>query len=122
MWSINYALHFGSVKIQKHCLYWSAFSTDIYKKIIFSTVCYFLSYFGWSLNCMSQVSKFHKFFLTCLETEARFIFEGFLYCHLWKVHFQLSSTFLAFFIWSVNWSSHFFSHFLSVSKLHELDL
>ena len=33
-----------------------------------STVCYFLSYFCWSVNCMSQVSKFHKVFPTGSET------------------------------------------------------
>ena len=33
---MNYALHFGRVKIHKHCLYWSVFNTDIYKKIVFN--------------------------------------------------------------------------------------
>ena len=90
---------------------------------LFSTVCYFLSHFCWSVNYMSQVSKFHNFFLACSGTEARCIFEGFEYCHLWKVQFQLSSTiFSFFFIWSVNYSSHFFSPFLLVSKLYELSL
>ena len=42
-----------------------------------STVCCFLRYICWSVNCMSWVSKFNNFFLTCTETEARFIFEGF---------------------------------------------
>ena len=42
-----------------------------------STVCCFFSYICWSVNCMSWVSKFNNFFLTCRETEARFIFEGF---------------------------------------------
>ena len=30
IWSISYSLHFESVKIQKHCLYWKVLSTDIY--------------------------------------------------------------------------------------------
>ena len=76
IWSVNYSLHFEHNKIHKHCLYWKVFSTDIYRKI-FSTVCCFFSYICWSVNCMSWVSKFNNFFLTCTETEARFIFEGF---------------------------------------------
>ena len=28
----------------------------------FSTACYFLSYYCWSVNCMSRVNKFHNFF------------------------------------------------------------
>ena len=31
IWSINYSLHFESVKIHKHCLYWELFSTEIYR-------------------------------------------------------------------------------------------
>ena len=41
VWSINYALHFGSVRIHKHCLYWSAFSTDINTKIVFNCLLLF---------------------------------------------------------------------------------
>ena len=58
------------------------------------------------------VRKFHNFFLTSSETEAWFIFEVFMYCLLWKVYFQLSGTFFAFFIWSVNCSRDFFSQFV----------
>ena len=49
---------------------------------LFSTVSYFLSHFWWSVNYMSRVSKFHNFFLTYLETEARCIFER---LDLWPV-------------------------------------
>ena len=42
-----------------------------------STSCCFFSYMCWSVNCMSWVSKFNNFFLTCTETEARFIFKDF---------------------------------------------
>ena len=96
IWSINYALRFGSVKINKNCLYWSVFSTNINRKIIFNCLLLFKP-FCWSVNYMSWVIKFHNFFLTCSETEARCIFEGFQHCHLWKVQFQLSSTFFSFF-------------------------
>ena len=57
----------------------------------------------------------------CSEAEARFIFEGFKYCSLWKVHFQLFHDFLAFFIWFVNCSMDF-SATLSFSKLYKLSL
>ena len=109
--SINDSLYFGSVKIQKHCLYWKVFSTDIYRRIIFNGFCLF-SYICWSVNCMSWVSKFHNFFPTCSETVVRFIFESLKYCPLWKVHFQLSGIFIAFFIWSINCSREFFSRFV----------
>ena len=48
-----------------------------YTEGFISTVCGFFSYICWSANCMSLVSKFNNFFLTCTETEVRFIFEGF---------------------------------------------
>ena len=35
IWSLNYALHFGSVNIDLNYLYWSVFSTDINRNIIF---------------------------------------------------------------------------------------
>ena len=90
------SLQFGSVKIHNHCLYWKAFCTNVHRKAFFSSLLLF-SYISWSLNCKSWVSKFHHLFLGCLETKARFIFKGFKYCPLSKVHFQLSSTFFSFF-------------------------
>ena len=123
IWSGNYVLHFGSIKIQKKiCLYCNVFSTDTNRKII----CYCLllsSYFCWLVNCMIWVSKFHNLFLTRSETEARYIFEGFHYCDLWiydQSFIQLSSTLLAIFIWSVNCSSLFLA-FLFVIKLNDLN-
>ena len=50
--SVNYVLHFGSVKMHKHCLYWSVFSTDINGKIIFN---YFLLF-----SSFLQVSKLYE--------------------------------------------------------------
>ena len=76
IWSVNYSLHFENVQIHKHCLYWKVFSTDIYRKSYFNSLLLF-SYICWSVNCMNWVSKFNNFFLTCMETEARFMFEGF---------------------------------------------
>ena len=47
-----------------------------YIERLFSTVYYFSSYFHWSISCV-RARKFHSFFLTRSETEARFKFEGF---------------------------------------------
>ena len=41
------------------------------------TVCLFFTCFCWSISCMSWVSKLCKAFLTCSETEATFLPEGF---------------------------------------------
>ena len=73
-----------------------------------STVSCFFSYICWSVDCMKSISKFNNFFLTCRETEARFLFEDFNFVLYGK--FRLSNTFFAFFIWSVNCSRHFLSH------------
>ena len=117
----NYALHSESVKIHKNCLYWSVFSTDMYRKIIFNCLI-LLSYFCWSVKYMSRPSKFPQIFYDIQKAEEKYIFKDFYYWHLWKVQFQLSNSFLGFFMWSVNWSSHVFSHFLLIIKLLELSL
>ena len=89
---------------------------------LFSTVWYFLNYFCWSVKYMSRPSKFLQIFYDMQNTEAKLIFESFYHWHLWKVQFQLSNNFLGFFMWSVNCSSHIFSHFLLIIKLFELSL
>ena len=45
IWSKNYLLHFGSVKIHKHCLYWKVFNTDIYRKKRFQQFAAFVAVF-----------------------------------------------------------------------------
>ena len=90
-----------------------------YIKIFFSTVCCFFSYTCWWVNCMSWVCNFNNFFLTCRETEARFIFEGFnivlygkfisdspilsllfyLVCKVFKGLFQLLCQSVSFITW-----------------------
>ena len=107
----NYSLHFQSVEIHKHCLYWKIFSTDIYRNF-FSTVWCFFSYIYWSVDCISWVSKFDNFFLTCTEGEARFLFESFNIVLYGKFIYNSLIPF-PFFIWSVNCSRYFFSHFAS---------
>ena len=101
-WSVNYAylvyklLHFGSVRAHKRCFYF----------------CFF-SYICWSVNCMIWVSKFNIFFLTCRETETKSIFEGFNVALYRKFISDPPILFLLFYIWSVNCSRDFFSHFVS---------
>ena len=61
IWSINYALHFGSIKVHKHCLYWTVFSTDVYRK--------------------SKLYKLYKsgvYIITCFEHRQCFIWEFFV--------------------------------------------
>ena len=41
IWYMNYGFHFGSVKIHKHFLYWSVFSTHIQRKIFFNSLLIF---------------------------------------------------------------------------------
>ena len=97
-WSANYAnLYILEVSRYINIVYMGRFFVLTYIERLFSTVCCFFSYISWSVNCKSWVSKFHHFFLGCLETKARFIFEGFKHCLLWKVHFQLSSIFFSSF-------------------------
>ena len=103
-WSVNYTnlvyklcITTWKCSIHKHGLFYNLFSTDIYERLI-STACYFFQLFF----AVSRVSKFHNFFLTCLETEASFTFEGFQCCYLCKADFQMSSTFLTFLVQPVN--------------------
>ena len=76
IWSIIYSLHFENVKI-RNIVYIGRYLVLTFIERFISTVCCFFSYIYWSVNCMSRVSIFNSFFLTCTDTEARFIFEGF---------------------------------------------
>ena len=66
------------------------------------TVCCFFSYICWSVNCMSSVSKFNNFFVTCMETKSIFIFESFNIVCYGKFVFDSPILFLIFFIWSLD--------------------
>ena len=75
MWSINHynlkmSRYTNIVNIGRYLVL-------TYIETFISTVCCFFSYICWSVNFISWVSKFNNFFLTCTETDARFIFEGF---------------------------------------------
>ena len=101
-------------------VYTARYLVLIYRKTFFNSLLLF-SYVCWSVNCMSWISKFNNFFLKCTETEARFIFEGFKHCPLWKVYFQYFYTFLVF-LSGLQIVQGSFSTALSVSKLYALGL
>ena len=82
-----------------------------------SIVCCFFSYICWSVNCMSWVSKFNNFFLTCTENKARFIFEGFNILRYGKFISESLIIFLIFLSGLL-----YFSVTLSVNKLYKWSL
>ena len=91
-WSGNYAtIYILEVSRYIKIVYIGRSFVLTYIERLFSTVYSFFRYISCSVSYKSWVSKFQ------LETKARFIFEGFKYCPLWKVHFQLCSTFFSFF-------------------------
>ena len=67
----------GLISRSTNIVYIGRYLVLTYIKWFISTVFSFFSYICWSVNCMSWVCKFYKFFLTWTETETRFIFEGF---------------------------------------------
>ena len=73
---MSYTLSFRDEQKCEHCFYWIVFSTSIHRKINFNSLRLF-SYFGMSINCRSWVCKLHNLLVTCAETEAIPMFEGF---------------------------------------------
>ena len=81
----------------KHSLYWSVLVlADIEK--LFSTICYFLSYFCWSVNCISRVSKFHNFSWHAFKPRQGLYLRTFSIAIYGKLNFNFPVLFLAFFI------------------------
>ena len=93
-WSVNYA----NLVYKLFVIFWECEDT----KTLFIL---FFSHIRWS-----YVSKFHNFFFW--HAWKLLIFEGFKYCPLKNVHFQLSDTFVAFLIWSVICLRDFFITFV----------
>ena len=102
--SINYSLHFERYT---SIVYIGRYLVLIYMERFFSTVCCIFSYICWSVSYISWVSKFNNFFLTCTETEGRFIFQGFNIVLYRKFISNSSIPFWLCFIWSVNCSRDF---------------
>ena len=93
-----------------------------YIERLFSTACYFLSYFCCSVNCMGQASKFHKFFPNKFWNWGKvYIWEPLL---LWFAESSVPtfSTFLGFFHLTCKLLKSLFSHLLSLSKAYEFFL
>ena len=109
-----YIIHY-ILKVSRHTdiVYIGRYLVLTFIERFFSTVCCFFSYICWSVNCMSWASRFHNFFLTCAETEARFIFEDFNIVLYGKFISNSLILFFIFFTWSLNGSRKFFSHFVS---------
>ena len=74
LWFIHYILKMSRYT---NIIYIGRNLVVTYIKIFISTICCFFSYICWSVNCMSWVSKINNSFLTCRETETRFMLEGF---------------------------------------------
>ena len=75
IWSMKY--YILKMSRNTNIVYIRRYLALTYIERFISTICCFFSYICSSVNCMNWVSKFNIFFLTCLETEARFIFEDF---------------------------------------------
>ena len=75
IWWINYYI----LKMSRYTniVYIGRYLVLRYIERFILTVCWFFSFYIWSVNCMTWVSKFNYFFLTCTEMETRFIFDGF---------------------------------------------
>ena len=91
-----------------------------YIESFFSTVCCFINYSYWSVNCMSWISTIStistvqpQFFSDMLRNWSKIYISGLYVLSFIEVNFQLADTFLAFFIWFLNWSTDSFSHFVS---------
>ena len=122
IWSINYAFHFGCVKISKHCLRWNVFSTNINRNIIFNCLLRFKLFFLVSGLYESKL-KISQFFSDMVRKWDKVYIWGRLVLSLMESSIPTFLYFLkVFFIWSFNCSSHIFSHILSVSKLCELSI
>ena len=122
IWSINYYLRFGSVKIHKHCLHWSVFSTKINRKVIFNCLLLF--------KILSLLSKLYElsqqipqFFSDMLRNWGQVYIWGLLLLSFMESSIPTFQYFFQlFFICSVNCCSHIFSHFMSVGKFYELSI
>ena len=74
IWSIN--LVYYILTRYTNIVYIGRYLAPAYIERFISTICCFFGYICRSVNCMSRVSQFNNSFLTCTETEARFIFQG----------------------------------------------
>ena len=87
------------------------FSVTFFSDIYIYYICWFSKLYG-LINCSQFSVNSTNFFLTCMETEARFIFEGFNIV-LYGKFISYSLILFHFFMWSANCSTDFFSPYFS---------
>ena len=66
-WTVNYANLVLKMSRYTNIVSIGRYLVLTYIERFISTVCCFFSYICWSVNCMSWVSKFNNFFLTCTK-------------------------------------------------------
>ena len=94
-----------------------------YIQRLFSTVCYFLRYFCWSVNCLSQSSQLiPQFFSAMLGNWGKVYIWELLVLSFTQSSIPTFQYFFSFFYLVCKLFSSLFSHFSSVSKLCELNL
>ena len=121
IWSVNYVLHFGSVKIHKHCLYWNVFSTDIDGKITFNCLLLFKPFLLVSKLCES--SQYIPKFFSHMQKLSQFVYlRDFSIVIHGKFNSNFPVLFLAFFHLVCKLLQSLFIPFLLVSKSYELNL
>ena len=119
IWSIKNALHFGSVKIHKIvCI--RVYLVLTYTEKLFSTVCYFLSYFWRSVNESSQQTP--QIFSGMLRNWGKVYIWGLLVFSFMGSSIPTFQYFFSFFHVVCKLLKSFFSHFFLVSKLYVSNL
>ena len=109
LWIIHYILKMSRYA---NIVFLGSYLVPTYIERFIWTVCCFFSYICWSVNCMSSVSKFNNFFLTCMETEQDLYLRALILSFMENLFVTLQY-FFRFFIWSVDCSRDFFSEFVS---------
>ena len=107
-WSVNYA----NLVYKLVIMFWECQDTQILFILVYIGLNTFFSTEIYRISWVESATS-TMFFPTCSRTEAKFIFDGLKYYASWKVHFQVSGTFITFCIWSVTSSRDFFNHFVS---------
>ena len=95
-------------------LHWKVLS---YLTKFFSTVYYFFSYICWSINCITWVSNFNYFHMTCIETQTRFLFQGFNIVLYGKFISNTPISFLLFYLFCKLFKGLFQPLFQSVNSM-----
>ena len=121
IWSVNYVLHFGSVNIHKHCLYWSEFSTDINGKNIFNCLLLFKPFLLFGKLWVESVNS--TIFSDMLGNWSKVYIWGILLLSLMESSIPtFQYFFLAIFHLVCKLLKSLFKSFFLVSKFYELSL